>query len=114
MTANTSPATTVNAGAFSQAADPDAGRDRRAGHRFRQDRHPVGSNRRLVVQRHRQRGRRQLEPVNSTDTVGITSTDPNATLPANTALVAGTKTLSVTAKTAGSKTSPRPTSATAR
>ena len=42
--------------------------------------------------------------VTSTDTVGITSTDANATLPANTALVAGTKTLSVTAKTAGSKT----------
>src|SRR5205823_4057592 len=36
----------------------------------------------------------------STDTVGITSTDANATLPANAALVAGTKTFSVTAKTA--------------
>ena len=37
-------------------------------------------------------------PVTSTDTVGITSTDANATLPANAALVAGTKTFSVTAE----------------
>ena len=40
----------------------------------------------------------------STHTVGITCTDPNATLPANSALVAGTKTLSLTFKTAGSAT----------
>src|SRR4029078_1474835 len=40
-------------------------------------------------------------PVGSTDTVGITSTDPNATLPSNAALVAGTKTFSITPKTAG-------------
>jgi predicted nucleotidyltransferase len=39
-----------------------------------------------------------------TDTVAITSSDTNATLPSNTALVAGTKTFSVTLKTAGSKT----------
>src|SRR5581483_10820177 len=40
----------------------------------------------------------------STDTIKITSSDANATLPANAALVAGTKTFSVTAKTAGSWT----------
>src|SRR5262249_50673048 len=39
-----------------------------------------------------------------THTVGITSSDVNATLPANAALVAGTKTLSVTLKTGGSAT----------
>src|SRR5205085_668055 len=39
-----------------------------------------------------------------TDTVGITTTDANAGLPANTALVAGTRTLSVTNKTVGSWT----------
>ena len=39
-----------------------------------------------------------------TDTVAITSSDANATLPANAALVAGTKTFSVTLKTAGSQT----------
>lgn len=42
--------------------------------------------------------------VSSTNTVGITSSDANATLPANAALVAGTQTFSVTLKTAGSKT----------
>ncbi|MGO8838103.1 MAG: beta strand repeat-containing protein [Limisphaerales bacterium] len=43
-------------------------------------------------------------PVSSTHTVGITSSDANAVLPANAALVAGTKTFSVTFKTAGSRT----------
>src|SRR5439155_856294 len=41
---------------------------------------------------------------NVTDTVGITSSDTNAVLPGNTALVSGTKVLSVTLKTAGSAT----------
>src|SRR5213078_3383965 len=36
------------------------------------------------------------------DTVDITSTEPNATLPADAALVSGTRNLSVTFKTAGS------------
>ena len=39
-----------------------------------------------------------------TDLVGITSSDVNATLPSNAALVAGTKTFSVTLKTAGTAT----------
>src|SRR5439155_12290198 len=39
-----------------------------------------------------------------TDTVGITTTDANAALPANSALVAGTRSLSVTNKTAGNWT----------
>jgi len=42
--------------------------------------------------------------VSSTHTVAITSSDLNATLPANAALVAGTRTFSVTLKTAGSRT----------
>src|SRR5439155_581130 len=42
--------------------------------------------------------------VSSTDTVGITSSNGKATLPRNAALVAGTKTFSVTLKTAGTKT----------
>src|SRR5262249_61228443 len=40
----------------------------------------------------------------ATDTVHLTSSDSNAVLPADTALVAGTKSLSVTLKTAGSAT----------
>src|SRR5206468_972396 len=39
-----------------------------------------------------------------TDTVDMTSSDANATLPADAALVSGTRTLSVTFKTAGSQT----------
>src|SRR5439155_23836160 len=42
--------------------------------------------------------------VRTNGTVAITSTDANATVPVNTALVAGTKTLSVTFRTAGSAT----------
>jgi hypothetical protein len=38
------------------------------------------------------------------DTVGITSSDANATLPSNTALVSGTQSLSVTLNTAGTRT----------
>ncbi|MCP6756834.1 hypothetical protein NL533_34930, partial [Klebsiella pneumoniae] len=40
----------------------------------------------------------------ATPTVAITSSDANATLPANAALVAGTRSFSVTLKTAGSRT----------
>src|SRR5207253_851592 len=42
--------------------------------------------------------------VSSTDTVAITSSDAYATLPVNAALVAGTRTFSVTLKTSGSST----------
>src|SRR4029077_6804958 len=42
--------------------------------------------------------------VNTNDTVAITSTDANAVLPANAALVSGTKAFSVTNKTAGTWT----------
>jgi hypothetical protein len=42
--------------------------------------------------------------VNTVNTAGITTTDPNDTHPANAALVAGTRTFAVTFKTAGSWT----------
>src|SRR5206468_9107514 len=42
--------------------------------------------------------------VNTNDTVAITSSDPNAALPVNAALISGSKTLSVTLKTAGTAT----------
>src|SRR5439155_1378726 len=42
--------------------------------------------------------------MSSTDTVGITSTDTNATLPGNAALASGTQMFNVTLKTAGTKT----------
>src|SRR6185436_9641304 len=42
--------------------------------------------------------------VSTNDTVAITSSDANATLPANAALVSGTKNFNLTLKTAGSAT----------
>jgi hypothetical protein len=42
--------------------------------------------------------------LSTNDTVAISSSDANAALPANAALVSGTRTFSVTAKTAGSRT----------
>src|SRR5665811_3983 len=104
MTANSSPSTTVNAAAFSklqillpgETAAPGTASGKTgtpsaqtAGSAFNVTVNAVDAN---------------WNPVTSTDTIGITSTDANATLPANAALVAGTKTYSVTAKTAGSKT----------
>src|SRR5665811_612097 len=104
MTANSSPSTTVNAAAFSklqillpgETAAPGTASGKTgtpsaqtAGSAFNVTVNAVDAN---------------WNPVTSTDTIGITSTDANATLPANAALVAGTKTFSVTPKTAGSKT----------
>lgn len=42
--------------------------------------------------------------VSSTNTVGITSTDVNATMPSNSAMVAGSQTFNITFKTAGTAT----------
>jgi anti-sigma factor ChrR (cupin superfamily) len=103
-TANTSPSITVNAGAFTklqllvpgETADPGSATGKTgtpsaqtAGSSFNVTVNAVDANWNLV---------------SSTDTVGITSSDANASLPANAALVAGTKTFSLTLKTAGSRT----------
>ena len=103
-TANTSPATTINAGAFAklqilmpgETASPGSATGKTgspsaqtAGASFNVTVNAVDAN---------------WNPVSATDTVGITSSDANAALPANAALVAGTKTFSVTAKTAGTAT----------
>ncbi len=103
-TANTSPSTTINAGTFTklqillpgETAAPGTATGktgtpsaRTAGSAFTVTVNAVDAN---------------WNPVTSTDTIAITSSDANAALPANAALVAGTQTYSVTAKTAGSKT----------
>src|SRR6185295_18787105 len=103
-TANTSPSITVNVGAFvklqllvpGETAAPGAPSGKTgtptaqtAGTTFNVTVNAVDANWNLV---------------SSTDTAGITSSDANASLPANAALVAGTKTFSVTLKTAGSRT----------
>src|SRR5439155_1131532 len=103
-TANTSPSITVNSGAFTKmqilmpgetaAPGTAAGKTgsptaQGAGTAFNVTINSVDANWNLV---------------SSTDTVGITSSDSNATLPANGALSAGTRTVSVTLKTTGSRT----------
>src|SRR5207248_11065473 len=103
-TANTSPAITVTAGAFvklqllapGETAAPGTGTGKTgtptaqtAGAAFNVTVNAVDANWNLVSSIH---------------TVGITSSDANATLPANAALVAGTRTFNVTLKTAGSWT----------
>jgi autotransporter-associated beta strand protein len=103
-TPNTSPNVTVNAGAFvklqlllpgeSSAPGTASGKTgaptaQTAGSAFNVSVNAVDAN---------------WNVVSSTDTVAITSSDGNATLPANAALVAGTRTLSVTLKTAGTAT----------
>jgi anti-sigma factor ChrR (cupin superfamily) len=103
-TPNTSPAITVNVGAFAklqvlatgEAAAPGTANGKTgtptaqtAGTAFNVTVNAVDANWNLV---------------STNDTVGITSNDANATLPANAALVGGTKTFSVTPKTAGGRT----------
>src|SRR4029079_19189089 len=103
-TASTSPSITVNAGAFTklqllvpgETADPGSATGKTgsasaqtAGSSFNVTVNAVDANWNLV---------------SATDTAGITSSDANASLPANAALVAGTKTFSVTLRTAGSRT----------
>ncbi len=102
--ASTSASITVNAGSFSQlqvlapgeTAAPGSGLGKTgaptaqtAGSAFNVTVNAVDANWNLI---------------NTNDTVTISSTDTNAALPGNAALVSGTKTLSVTLKTAGSAT----------
>lgn len=102
-TADTSPSITINAGAFSklqllmpgESAAPGTGSGKTgspssqtAGSSFFVTVNAVDDNWNIVN--------------TITDVIGITSSDANASLPANAALVAGTETYSVTFKTAGS------------
>ena len=104
-TANTSPGDHGQRGRLCPVADLAAGRDRRAGHDDRPD---------AAARPRRRRAPRFNVTVNAVDasynlvstndTVHLTSSDANATLPANTALAAGPISLSVTNKTVGSWT----------
>ena len=105
MTANTSPSTTINAGAFTKLQILLPGETAAPGTATGKTGTPSAQTAGGSLQRHRQRGRRQLEPRQlHRHRRRSPRTDANATLPANTALVAGTKTFSVTPKTAGSTT----------
>src|SRR5207253_5203062 len=103
-TANTSPAITVNAGALAQiqllvpgetaAPGTSTGKtgtpsSQTAGTAFNVTVNAVDAN---------------WNVVNTNDTVAISSSDGNASLPANAGLVSGSKSFSVTLKTAGNAT----------
>jgi hypothetical protein len=103
-TANTSPAIAVNAGPFTRlqvlmpgetAAPGTAGGKTgtasglTAGNTLTVNVNAVDAN---------------WNPANSSHTIQITSSDPNATLPANAALSSGTRAFSITFKTAGTQT----------
>src|SRR5207249_115581 len=105
ITANTSPAITVNVGAFTQlqllapgetgSAGSPTGKTgtpiaQTAGASFSVTVNAVDANWNLVA--------------TNTDIAGITSSDANAALPATAALAAGTRSFNVTLKTAGSAT----------
>src|SRR5213594_1256683 len=104
-TASTSPSISVNAGAFAKlqllvpgetaAAGSSSGKtgtaaSQTAGTAFNVTVNAVDANWNLLT--------------NVADTASISSSDTNATLPASAALAGGTKTFSVTLKTAGSVT----------
>ena len=95
-TANTSPATTINARRVHQAPDPVPGETAAPGSAPARPGTPERADRGHALQRDRQRGRRELEPGQHRHRHRRASParDANATLPANAALVAGTKTFS--------------------
>ena len=103
-TANTSPAIDGERGRVHEAPVPDAGRDRGAGHSDGQDRHADRQTAGTAFNVTVNAVDANWNVSAATDTVAITSSDANAALPANAALVAGTQTFSVTLKTAGSRT----------
>ena len=105
-TANTSPSITVNGGAFAKLQLLMPGETAAPGTATGKTGTPTRADGRHGVQRDRQRRRRELERghLDMRHRGVITSSDANAALPSNAALVAGTKTFSVTLKTAGSQT----------
>jgi hypothetical protein len=88
-----------------QTADPDAGRDSSAWHSSGKTGTPAARTAGSAFNVTVNAVDANWNVVSSTDTVAITSSDANATLPANAALVAGTQTFSVTLKTGGTKIS---------
>lgn len=103
-TANTSPSVTINAGAFSKLQILLPGETAAPGTTSGKTGSPsaqtAGSSFSVTVNA----VDAAWNIVSSTHTVGISSSDANATLPANAALVSGSKTFAITLKTAGSST----------
>ena len=105
LTAATSSDCAVSPGSLQPVAGAGAGPDQRAGHHDRHGRHGHRADRRDGLCGESAGGGRRVNLLtNVTDTVGITSSDATAVLPANAALVNGTNSFSVTLKDAGSQT----------
>src|SRR5439155_487886 len=103
-TANTSPATTVNGGAFAKLQILLPGETAAPGTASGKTGSPTAQTAAVALTVTVNAVDANWNLVSRTDTVGITSSDVSATLPANAALVAGTKTFSVTLNTAGTAT----------
>src|SRR5207245_9669364 len=103
-TAYTSPAIQVNAGAFAKLQLLAPGETATPGTTNGKTGTPSGQNAGSPFSVLVNAVDANWNLISTNDTVAITSTDTNAALPANAALVSGTRTFSVTAKTAGSRT----------
>lgn len=103
-TANTSPSTTVNAGAFSKMQVLVPGETAAPGTVTGKTGTPSAQNLGTAFLVTVNAVDANWNLVSSTNTIGITSSDGAATLPSNAALVAGTKTYSITLNTSGSAT----------
>ena len=104
-TANTSPVTTVNPGAFTKLQLLMPGETAAPGAATGKTGTPTGRTAAAAFSVTVNAVDANWNRVSSVgDTVRITSSDANATLPANAALVAGTQTFTVTLLTAGSRT----------
>ena len=104
MTANTSPSTTINAGAFAKLQllmpGETAAPGTASGKTGTPSAQTAGSSFNVVVNA----VDANWNPVSATDTVALSTSDANAVPPAPAALVAGTKTFALILKTAGSST----------
>ena len=103
-TANTSPATTVTAGPFTKLQLLMPGETAAPGTATGKTGTPTARTAGTAFTVTIRSVDAYWNLVSSTHTVGLTSSDANATLPANMALAAGTRTLSITPKTAGTHT----------
>src|SRR5262249_50023032 len=105
ITANTSPAITVSAGPFAKLQILAPGETASPGSTTGKTGSPSAQTAAVPFNVTVNAVDANWNLINSvTDTVGITSSDPAATLPANAALVSGTRSFSVTLSTTGGRT----------
>src|SRR5439155_4960839 len=101
---NTSPSVTVNAGAFAKLQILAPGESPSPGTATGKIGQPSGQTAGSAFNLTVNAVDANWNLINTNDTVALTSSDANASLPANAALVIGTKSFSLPFKTAGSAT----------